>query len=404
MRDDGDVVEARPEDESSAGRTRYAAGLPQVRARALEPREIAELRRRWRRQRSSFALALVGLTVFVVGTASAMAAFAPTWTARFGGAVGCGIAAGGIAGVALALAKTRGWWRRGIAMALGFTVTATALGLWLSDVDTSVAAPLATPWLRTPWVAIVLGGCGAVAVEIWQRTRVLVRARAIASDLVRAELAVFEGNAHAGEHTWRRLLPLGLHRSARHVRIDVLPGADVAVAVDGRWLTRWERVHSIEIAAARPHAFRTALPSGLLRVRAPSRVAVARRSLSTDERAEIDAHIRQLRRSAWPALAASIATVAVLGTRFSLDPRWQTLIDAVAIGWYLLAAVAIVSYVRRMAAARKLELDRDLRWVVTLEHTPARADTSAPCVEVLPISHLAWTEDAAPAPWRMCRL
>lgn len=402
----GGAAGAEAEDSSpAASRTRYAVGLPQVGVRSLDTREIVELRHRWRRQTSTFASSAVALATFVVAVAVATATFAPGWSAHFGGEVGCGVAAGGLAGVAITLPKTRGWWRRAIALALGFTVTATALGLWLSDVDASVAAPLATPWLRTPWVAIVLGGYGALAVELWQRVRVFVRTRAIVDDLAGSRLAVFEGNALASEHTWRRLLPFGLHRSGPHVRVDMLPGADVAVAVDGCWLDRWERVHSIEIAAGRPHAFRTPLPSGLLRVRAPSRVAVARRSLSCDEREEIDAHIRHLRRSAWPALAASITTVAVLGSRFAFDPRWRMLVDPVAIGWYLLATVAIISYVRRMAAARKLGLDRDLRWVVTLEHAQTlTSNEPPPCVEVLPISHLAWTEDAAPAPWRMCRL
>jgi hypothetical protein len=81
---------------------------------------------------------------------------------------------------------------------------------------------------------------------------------------------------------------------------------------------------------------------------------------------------------------------------------------------YALAGIAYFGYARRIAAAKKLESDRELRWVVTVDDvhrdaaepdgstTPIAAN--APRLEVLPISHLAWTENASPAAWRLCRL
>jgi hypothetical protein len=138
-------------------------------------------------------------------------------------------------------------------------------------------------------------------------------------------------------------------------------------------------------------------------VRSPARLQLQRRSLTPAESAEITAHIKSLRRQIWPALTATIAVAVVIGARLWIEGRWEALLDSVALGWYALALVAYIGYGRRIVAARKLEFDRELRWVVTVDD-PHKAGDSAPKLEVLPVSHLAWTENAAPAPWRLCRL
>jgi hypothetical protein len=196
-------------------------------------------------------------------------------------------------------------------------------------------------------------------------------------------------------------MPRRPHAAPAH--LEVLPTAGAAISFCGRTLARFERVHIAEVAAARPHAFRTALPKGVIQVRSPARLQLQRRSLTPAESAEITGHIKSLRRQIWPALTATLAVAIVVGARLWIEGRWESLLDSVAIGWYALAVVAYVGYGRRILAARKLEFDRELRWVVTVED-PHKPGDAAPKLEVLPVSHLAWTENAAPAPWRLCRL
>jgi hypothetical protein len=169
---------------------------------------------------------------------------------------------------------------------------------------------------------------------------------------------------------------------------------------------RIELTRTAEIAAPQPHAYRTALPRGIVRASAGAAMRLQRRSMTLDERAELGAHIARLRRAAWPTVASLGAVALVLGLRIVEDPDWHNLVDVVAFGWYALGFVSCVAYARRHAAARKLEIDRDLRWVVTVDDLAPDPDAGSIAggvarLEVLPVSHLAWTEDAAPAPWRL---
>jgi hypothetical protein len=384
---------AAPHDSEHATR-RYAASLPWVARRALGSDERPALRRKlWLFARRAVVRTAV-LAVAVGSTALVIDARVPTLAQPLGGSFGLVLALLGLVGVlAWAIAARSLLVRAGLVLAAIGTCAGTLL------------APdaLATPWLRTPWALVVLIGCGALALAAWQRGRMLLRMPKILADLRAGDLDVFEGPGVPGNHALRHVL--GQVPPCRNVRLEVLPRAQLVVGVDHAWTAAWQLAHVAEIAAARPHAYRTALPAGVVPAVPDARIELRRRSLSPDERAEISDHVRRLRRAAWPALAATLAVVVVLGVRMSMTADWHNLVDAVALGWYTLAAIAYVGYARRIAAARKLESDRDLRWVVTVEdpqRAPERSDV--PRLEVLPVSHLAWTENASPAAWRLCRL
>ncbi len=381
--------------------SRYAAGMPWIGTRRLSPAEVAGLRRSWRHARLVDLLQLLAVTGAATAASFVVAALAPSFVAELGGRPGIAIALLGLGGATLSLSRLRPTLRLAVALAL-----AICLGMsiaWGPDA-------LASSWLRVPWIAIVLVGTGVLALEAWMRLRLHLRGRRIASDL-RDGIVDCHGGSVGGAMVdeLRRLWRASGRGPAPHLphdapaQLEVLPSSGVTVSFCGRTLARFELVHVAEVAASRPHAFRTALPRGVIQVRSPARLQLQRRSLTPAESAEITAHIKSLRRQIWPALMATIAVAVVIGARLWIEGRWEALLDSVALGWYALALVAYIGYGRRIVAARKLEFDRELRWVVTVDD-PHKAGDSAPKLEVLPVSHLAWTENAAPAPWRLCRL
>lgn len=381
--------------------SRYAAGMPWAGTRRLLPAEVAGLRRSWRRARWIDAIQLLSLLGGAVAGAALVAFVSPAFAAELGGRPGVAIGLLGLGGAALTVSRLPRGLRIVVALAL-----ATCLAVSIAWGPSAFAAGMPV-WLRVPWIAIVLVGTGVLALEVWLRLRLLLRGRRIAADLRGGVVDCHRGPVDAASTDELRRL----WRSSRTSRSDtgaaaqleVLPLARVAISFCGRTLARFEPVHIAQVAAARPHAFRTALPRGVIQVRSPARLQLQRRSLTPAESAEISAHIQSLRRQIWPALTATIAVAVVVGARLWIEGRWEALLDSVALGWYALAIVAYIGYGRRILAARKLEFDRELRWVVTVDD-PHKASDAAPKLEVLPVSHLAWTENAAPATWRLCRL
>lgn len=380
--------------------SRYAAGMAWLGARRLSPAEVAGLRRSWRRARLVDLLQLAVITGSSTAASFVVAALTPAFALELGGRPGIAIALLGLGGVVLSLTRLRAGLRLAVALAL-----AACLGMSIAWGPSA----LASSWLRVPWIAIVLVGTGVLALEAWMRIRLHLRTGRIAKDLRDGIVDVHGGPVGGAmvdelRRLWRAsgrgVSPLPLDAPAQ---LEVLPSSGVTVSFCGRTLPRFETVHVAEVAAARPHAFRTSLPRGVIQVRSPARLQLQRRSLTPAESAEITAHIKSLRRQIWPALMATIAVAVVIGARLWIEGRWEALLDSVALGWYALALVAYIGYGRRIVAARKLEFDRELRWVVTVDD-PHKAGDAAPKLEVLPVSHLAWTENAAPAPWRLCRL
>jgi hypothetical protein len=332
------------------------------------------------------------------GAAIALPSFAPAHALAFGG--GAGVALATIAGLGLAHAAVTGgtglrsaWTRVAAATLLGLAVTGTLLAPTELLPDTGVvtgAWSQAIAILRAMWVAIVLVGTGVLAIAIGQAVRLWQRRARLHADLAHGEVDVF-----------LRADAAGATRSAAS-RLDVLRHAGIVLARDGEAASSWSFVEVAEVAPARPHAFRTPLPGGLVRVGGRAPAWMQRRSLSPGEHLEIGAHIRRLRRAAMPALAAVIAATAVLGIRVALEPDWHNLVDGVALGWYLLAGLAVVGLRRRLGAARRLASDLSLRWVVTIAD-PKAGPAGAPRLEVLPVSMLMWTEHQLPAGWRLHR-
>jgi hypothetical protein len=365
--------------EACGGPRRWAEGLPFASRRELRATERAS----WRRRCSRLVIATVATTFGVGGTVVLAAAWlhgaAPGLSHAFGGGVGIGLSLlGGVGVLGLCLrrwpAGTGAWTRIGGLVALALTLLATALA------PAELASSL---WLRTPWVAIVLLGTGTLALAAWHRITLLARLPRVLGDLRRGDVDVY-ANASA--------------------RLEVLPSSKLVLGRNGAPSRRVELTRTAEIASPQPHAYRTDLPRGIVRASVDSAMRLQRRSLTSDERAELGAHIQRLRRAAWPTVASLVAVALVLSLRMLDDPDWHNLVDVVAFGWYALGVVACVGYARRHAAARKLEIDRDLRWVVTVDDVDAQAgplEVGVARLEVLPVSHLAWTEDAAPAPWRL---
>jgi hypothetical protein len=196
--------------------------------------------------------------------------------------------------------------------------------------------------------------------------------------------------------------------------LHVLPHSAVIVWAARESAAPWRIAHVAQVAPARPHAFRTELPAGVVAQTPDPGLRLQRRSLSPDERAEIDRHIHRLRARIGPAVAATLALAIATGWRVHAVGGVRDFFTGEMsggagwlgwLGWAALATFAYIGYARRVVAARRLEWDRRLRWVVTVDEV-AQGDASELCpkLEVLPVSQLMWTENAAPAPWRMLRL
>jgi hypothetical protein len=364
--------------EDPIGARRWAESLPFSTRRELRAGEQAVWRRRaWRLVAQTAAIGAAAIVGVGIG-AVAIERLMPELAHAFGGVAGLALSLVGVVGIvgACLVRSPRG--RTPLLPRIGGL---TALVLTMGATAWAPTDALSSLWLRTPWVAIVLLGSGTIALGAWQRATLLGRLPRLFADLGAAGVDVYAGG-RAG------------------ARLDVLPSSRVVTGRNGSATERIATTRTAEIAAPQPHAYRTSLPRGVVRAHADTQVKLQRRGLTVDEREELGAHIRRLRRTAWPALGSLFAVALVLALRMLEEPDWHNLVDVVAFGWYALGVVACVAYARRHAAAKKLAIDRDLRWVVTVDDASPRAAGIAR-LEVLPVSHLAWTEDAAPALWRM---
>ena len=398
MLDEHPVAENCP-----AGRRRYAAGLPRVGSRNLAEHERRSIRRRLRR----LELETIGWLALLCTAGATALRLSPALeldlAAMLGGPIGIVLAATGGVGLVTSLFAARRAWR--LAGALG------VLGL-LGASALELATPSSLPGIVTWFVvfALVVLGNGHVCVAGWQHVRVLARRRSVAADLGDGCVEQFAGVLPtAVDETLRHLADRGdlrLGGTDPH-RLELLPRSGLVLRVDGRPLDRLVAAYTAEIAPTQPHAFRARLPAGLVTETSGSapEVDLRRRSLTPAERAEITAHIHRLRRGVLPVVAVTIAVVVVTAFQLYKGLRWDALTEGTSLAWYALAAIAWGGYVRRILAARRLEHDRQLRWVVTVHDTATTpSDPLPPKLEVLPISQLAWTENAAPAVWRVSKI
>lgn len=380
---------------------RYAAGLPHQGTRSLTDHDRAWVERRLRRLVRDVGSAALGVAVVMAG-AWGLAPHVPWLAVPLRGGLGLGLVMLGGVGL-LACLGTRGWWRRLAGLGGAMLVLALVGDRWVP----ALAQP---PWLVAEVVvgAIVLG-LSRLGLGLALRIRMLQRVPRIRADLAAGVVERFEAPvARDGlEDVLARLRDAGYLDPARHgaVRLEVLPRSGVVMRLDGRRVERWETAHVVDVAPAQPHALRVELPRGVAPAEPDPRMCLKRRSLTPQERAELQRHIARLRRRWWPVVAFTLAVVGLVAWDLRTATPERTLpLDGTTLGWLAMLVLVYVGHVRRELAARKLEHDQRLRWVVTVHQDAADPGRDPPSLEVLPISQLAWTERAAPAGWRLSRL
>jgi hypothetical protein len=385
--------------DAEASTCRYAAGLPQRGTRRLTDGERVWVERRLRRLVLISSAAACGLVAVLAG-AWVLAPHFPSLAVPLRGGLGLGLVALGGGGLVACL-SARGWWRRLALAGTGMLLLALVGDQWVPV----LAQP---PWLVAEiLVGATVLGLSRLGLGLAHRVRMLRRMPRIRADLAAGVVARFEAATPRGPlgDVLARLRHAG--RLERHtvMRLEVLPCSGVVMRLGGRRVERWETAHMVDVAPAQPHALRVELPREVAPVEPDPRVCLKRRSLTPQERAELQRHIARLRRRWWPVAALTVAVVGLVAWDLhTTTPHDALPLDGATLGWLAMLVLVYVGHVRRELAARKLEHDRRLRWVVTVHQDAADPRRDPPSLEVLPISQLAWTEQAAPAGWRLSRL
>jgi FtsH-binding integral membrane protein len=287
--------------------------------------------------------------------------------------------------------------------------------------------PLAAPFVfRKPqqeWLAVaivvslvLLFFVGTAFTLLRIRDLAKVRGR-FQDDLDGGVMLSFEGSIDPGEslhEDQKRLFDLGVLRPepGAEQRVDVLPATGAVLAPISPETVRFVPVRVTEVAAGPEYAMRVAVPRNMAWIDGDPDAEIARRTLNVSERAELDHHVRRLRKpSIWVALWLAWVTCWVLAATFSpvatlayARSRWVL----VAIQTVFLGLV-LAQYLRALHLARLLERDTDTGWALTLERTAPDAESAdeaaaapvpARCVEFLPHSRAVWNEQGKPARWR----
>ncbi len=365
---------------------------------------MAEHDRAWVRQRLHRlwwgTTAIVAAVLVVAGAAWTVARLTPSFADKLGGPLGLGLVAVGGLGV-LGCLTARGWWRGLALVGTGVLGGALAADLWLP----ALTQPR---WLMAEvLVGTTVLGLSHLGLVLGRRGRLLWRTRNIHLDLAEGTLERFEGPHPTGPlcPVLERLHTAGVLRPNGTIRMEMLPRSNLLVRISGRRIERWETTDVVDIAPAQPHALRVELPHDVIPSAPDPRLCLKRRSLTAQERAELGRHIARLRRRWWPAAGLTVLVLGLVAWDIhGASPHETFPLDGASLGWLALLVVVYVGYGRRVLAARKLEHDQRLRWVVTVHQPAADPGQDPPSLEVLPISQLAWTERAAPADWRLSRL
>lgn len=389
-----------PVDDPHAETCRYAAGLPRHGTRPLGEHDRRWIERRLRRVLVGVVLAALMLAVIMLG-ATAVAERAPGLAVILRGGLGIGLLALGGMGVLACLLVARGWWRGLALIGAGYLLGALAADTWLPALHHP-------RWLTAEvLVGTTVLGLSYLGLSAVRRVRLLRSIPRIRADLAAGQLECFEGPRPEGPlHGMLARLypPTGVEPPVR-LHLQVLPRSGLVIRLGDQRVERWETAHMAQVAPAQPHALRVELPRGVAPAAPDPGLCLRRRSLTPHERAEIDRHIAHLRRRWWPAAALTLVVMGLVAWDLrTAMPDEMIPLDGASLGWLALLVVMYVGYGRRMLAARKLEHDRQLRWVVTVHEDASDPHRDPPTLEVLPISQLAWTEQASPAGWRMSRL
>lgn len=388
---------------------RWCAGLQKTGRRRLDAEEvewvrmrIAMLRRRtwWTASAVLLVLAATAAGVLLVAESATLAdsvfIVGGTWALELG-----------LLGVAACLLTGRRLWR--LVAVLGLLLLVAAAGL---EAMLPAASVYVDELTSSAGVAMLVLGNAYTLALARDQARVLRGTRVLLEDAQAGWVDRFEGavESDVDDPAVQRLVGRGyLMRGELNVqRLEILPGSSLIIRANGRPVEHWARAHVAEIAPPRLFAMRIELPRELMRVENDPSVTLKRRSLSPAERGELARHIDSLRRRYWPPIVVTVGIAAVIGVRLWAEGPRTDLFGTGSLLWYGLALLTYLAYVRRIRAARRLHWDRELRWVVTVHDRATLASSEgagvAPKLEMLPISQLAWTENARPAAWRTSKL
>jgi hypothetical protein len=265
--------------------------------------------------------------------------------------------------------------------------------------------------------------------------------RAFREDLAAGEFECFEGALEAHDvldEEQKQLLEARVlvPEAGAPQRLEVLPTSGCVMVRAPNRPPSWVRVMIAEVAVGPSYAMRVEMPPAMARIDGVPRTRFMRRTLNHHERAEIDTHIRHLRRpgmlvALW-AVWLSVWAVACLFSPNEVSLYVRTRWPLVLVQVVVLAGV-VMTYARALRLAGCLARDTHTGWALTLERMrlepdldggealPAAEDVAdvsvesahsdgnevpakpARCVEFLPHSRAIWNDGGRPARWRNLR-
>jgi hypothetical protein len=312
--------------------------------------------------------------------------------------LGLAVAVPGMAGVIHGFWAGKPWWRGAAGLLATGLCAISVLGVALGHDPFEGAEALTLHG----FLALGLMGWGH-AVTVLCGTRRAIPQRALHEDLRRGMALEFEGarprapSVLAGR---RRMTALKTGEPNIVQKTAILPGTSLVVSLDGHPVDRFLQAHPVDVAVPRCHALRVPLPNSSFDDGRSGVRRLCKRTLSPDERKELREHARRLRRiePTWALLVLGALGFAILEADEPPGNPWR--LDLLF--WMSLVMGAVAAHTRRWIAAWRLDRDARLRWVATVDG-PNSPEARAPALEILPLSHVAWTENGQPASWRFNR-
>jgi hypothetical protein len=291
------------------------------------------------------------------------------------------------------------------------------LVLWPFAVWLLVPNRILQPVIDVFGFAMVLGWLLGVPMLVLAFVRFRRLRRLHEGDLARDEVLVFGGELPAEQRLdeeLRELFRLGLLRPEARApqTLRVLGASHTVFMVASRGRLIFHRVGVAEVAPAPRYGMRVVLPQATAWLNSEPSVEFLKRTLSHEELAELDAHVRRLRHPRRALLAFAVygaliaAAVGMEGPAEALRRHGLLL----ALQLLLVGAVAAL-YARSLLLASRLRRDMATGWALTFHRRePIEQDAASSVVsdpreglEFLPHSLTAWIEHGRPARWRNLR-